>query len=135
MVEAAADVAAGVEIASLPTGPDGAFAFTAGLAVATGAYPLIIQASFNAFKDGNTDIVAWVMAAIIAISSLRSVMLYMQTVSINRVLLRLTTDMQTRAFAHLIHADYAPYRHPKSAARIGKSNTSTSPSPSRSPPV
>ncbi len=85
----------------------GAFAFTAGLALATGAYPLIIQASFNAFKDGNTTLLPYVILAIILITSLRSVMLYMQTVSIARILMRLTTDMQTRAFAHLIHADYA----------------------------
>jgi subfamily B ATP-binding cassette protein MsbA len=38
---------------------------------------------------------------------LRSIFLYLQTVETNRIVMRLTTDMQKAAFAHLIWSDFA----------------------------
>ncbi len=80
---------------------------TACLAAATGAYPLIIKTSFDTLLKGNTANLPLVLIAIIVVTALRSFFLYMQTVTTSRIVHRLTTDMQQRAFAHLMHADFA----------------------------
>ncbi len=80
---------------------------TAALAAVTGLYPLIIKMSFDVLKDGGSNLLPWVLAAIIATTAARALFLYVQTVAANRVVNRITTDMQTRAFAHLVGSDFA----------------------------
>jgi subfamily B ATP-binding cassette protein MsbA len=77
------------------------------LAAATGGYPLIIKSSFDTLLKGNTDALPWVLAAIVLITSLRSLFLYLSTVTTARIVQRITTDIQKRTFAHLMHADFA----------------------------
>ncbi len=84
-----------------------ALLLTGGLAAATGAYPMVIKFSFDNLLDGDVSWLPWVLAAIIAITLARSVLLYLQTVSTQRIVLRLTADMQSVTFRHLINADYA----------------------------
>ena len=47
------------------------------------------------------------LGAIVVVTLMRSVFLYLQTVETNRIVMRITTDMQKLAFAHLIGADLA----------------------------
>jgi subfamily B ATP-binding cassette protein MsbA len=77
------------------------------LAATTGAYPMIIKASFDSLMKSQTIALPWVLAAIIGVTALRSIFLYLQTVETNRIIMRLTTDMQKVAFDHLITADLA----------------------------
>jgi subfamily B ATP-binding cassette protein MsbA len=84
-----------------------ALAFTGILAAATGAYPMVIQLSFDTLMKGDVSWLPWVLAAIIFITAVRSVFLYLQTVATQRIVLRLTADMQSVAFRHLIASDYA----------------------------
>ena len=81
--------------------------FTACLAGATGAYPLVIKLSFDQLMKGDVSYIPWVLAAIIVITAARSLFLYLQTVATQRIILRLTADMQHRAFGHLVEADFA----------------------------
>jgi subfamily B ATP-binding cassette protein MsbA len=48
-----------------------------------------------------------VLAAIVAVTLIRSVLLYAQNVSSNRFVLRLATDLKKTLFAHLLEADLA----------------------------
>ena len=80
---------------------------TALLAAVTGLYPLIIKMSFDVLKDGSTDLLGWVLAAVIATTAARAILLYTQTVAANRVVNRIATDMQTAAFSHLVASDFA----------------------------
>ena len=84
-----------------------ALALTAGLAAATGAYPMVIKFSFDSLLKGDVTWLPWVLVGIIGITAARSVFLYMQTVKTQRIVLRLQTDMQNHTFRHLINADYA----------------------------
>jgi subfamily B ATP-binding cassette protein MsbA len=77
------------------------------LAACTGAYPLIIKYSFDALKDGQTTALPTILTAIIGITAARALFLYLQTVETNRFVMRMGTDMQTHAFAHVIAADFA----------------------------
>ena len=49
----------------------------------------------------------WSSAAIIGITAFRSLFLYLQSVATNHLVLRMTTDLQQKTFAHLIAADFA----------------------------
>ena len=93
---------------------------TACLAAATGGYPAVIKHSFDTLTEGAksatnaaektvaADHLLWtVLAAIIGITLLRSVFMFLQAVSTNRLVLRLTTDIQQLAFTHLITADFS----------------------------
>jgi subfamily B ATP-binding cassette protein MsbA len=81
--------------------------FTAGLAATTGGYPLVIKHSFDSLMHPDSPGLSWVLAAIITITALRGTFLYLQQVTGARFVLRLMTDIQKAAFAHLINADYA----------------------------
>ena len=77
------------------------------LAACTGAYPLIIKASFDNLKDGKTDSLYMILSAIVLVTSARAIFLYLQTVETNRFVMRMSADMQTTAFSHLVAADFA----------------------------
>ena len=80
---------------------------TALLAAATGAYPMIIKASFDALMKEETLALPYVLGAIVTVTMLRSLFLYLQTVETNRIVMRLTTDMQKLGFEHLVWSDLA----------------------------
>ena len=84
-----------------------ALLLTALLAAATGAYPMIIKASFDALMKEQNAVLPYVLAAIITVTMLRSLFLYWQTVETNRIVMRMTTDMQKVAFEHLVWSDLA----------------------------
>jgi subfamily B ATP-binding cassette protein MsbA len=85
----------------------GVLALTALLAAATAAYPKILEYSFDALSGGDFTQLRWVLAAIVIVTAVRSLLLYLQTVATNGVIMRITTDMQKVAFRHLITADFA----------------------------
>jgi subfamily B ATP-binding cassette protein MsbA len=84
-----------------------AFAFTAGLAATTGGYPLVIKHSFDSLMRADIHALPWVLIAIIAVTATRSVFLYLHQVTSARIIMRMVTDMQKAAFAHLISSDFA----------------------------
>lgn len=84
-----------------------ALTYTGLLAAATGTYPMIIKFSFDTLMKGDTSVLPYVLGAIIGMTALRSLFLYLQTVMTNRIMWRLKTDIQKRAFACLINSDLA----------------------------
>ena len=80
---------------------------TACLAATTGAYPLIIKHSFDTLMKPGSGALPWVVAAIAGVTCVRAVFLYLHQVLTTRIVLRMTTDIQKAAFAHLIDADFA----------------------------
>ena len=84
-----------------------AFVFTSGLAATTGGYPLIIKHSFDSLMKSDSSVLPWVIVAIVLVTSTRSIFLYLHQVASARIVMRMTTDIQKAAFAHLIGSDYA----------------------------
>ena len=84
-----------------------AILLTGALAAATGAYPLIIRFSFDTLMKGDVSSLPWVLCAIVVITAARSLFMYLQSVATQKIVLRLTADMQRRAFRHLVEADFA----------------------------
>ena len=77
------------------------------LAAVTGGYPMIIKASFDTLMADDGANLLIVLGAIITITMLRSIFLYLQTVATQRIVTRMSTDIQKDAFTHLINADFA----------------------------
>lgn len=84
-----------------------ALALTASLALATGAYPMVIKFSFDKLLAGEVSWLPLVLFVIVVVTLARSVFLYFQTVATQRIGLRLAADMQATTFRHLMNADYA----------------------------
>jgi subfamily B ATP-binding cassette protein MsbA len=85
----------------------GALALTGMLAATTGGYPLIIKHSFDTLLQGKAAALPLVLAAILVVTMARGAFLYLQNVATHRVVMRMTTDIQKRAFAHLVGGDFA----------------------------
>ena len=79
------------------------------VAATTGGYPLIIKHSYDmlvSVAPGKPSILHLVLIAIVGLTALRAVFMYLTAVQTNRIVMRTTTDIQKAAFAHLIAADY-----------------------------
>lgn len=84
-----------------------ALALTACLAAITGGYPMIIKLSFDTLMQQQTGTLLPILLGIVAITMARSVFMYLQTVSTQRIVHRMGTDIQKTAFTHLVNADFA----------------------------
>jgi ATP-binding cassette, subfamily B, bacterial MsbA len=84
-----------------------ALILTSGLAATTGGYPLIIKHSFDTLLKGDGSMLPLVVGAIIIVTLLRSIIIYLHSIVGARIVTRMTTDIQKAAFAHIINADYA----------------------------
>ena len=84
-----------------------ALVLTAGLAVVTGGYPLIIKHSFDTILSGKEGVLHIVLIAVIGVTAARSLLMYLQNVASNRIVFRIGTNMQKLAFAQLMAADFA----------------------------
>jgi ATP-binding cassette, subfamily B, bacterial MsbA len=84
-----------------------AFVFTAGLAATTGGYPLVIKYSFDSLMRPDSHTLPLVLVAIVVVTATRSVFLYLHQVTSARIIMRMVTDIQKAAFAHLIVSDFS----------------------------
>ncbi|GJE25864.1 ABC transporter ATP-binding protein [Methylobacterium organophilum] len=74
---------------------------------ATGLYPALIKAAFDAFDHKDPAALTYGPLVVIAVTSARGFALYGQTVLTNRVVTRVEADMQAALYGHLIEADLA----------------------------
>ncbi len=84
-----------------------AFVWMVLFAATTSGYPLIIKLSFDTLLNDEGANLLYVLGAIIGITFARSLFLYQQTVSSQKIVHRMATDLQKTAFTHLIRADLA----------------------------
>ncbi len=79
---------------------------TGALAAATGAYPMVIKHSFDTLLKGDASALPFVLVAVVLITAARSLFMYLQSVATQKIVMRMTADMQRAAFAHLLAADF-----------------------------
>ncbi len=85
-----------------------AFALMAVVAGSASAYPLLTRYIFNALADGRAAEVIWIAPpAIILLALVKGLALFAQTVQVNALALRVTTDLQKDMARTLIDADLA----------------------------
>ncbi|MDX2263742.1 MAG: ABC transporter ATP-binding protein [Hyphomicrobiales bacterium] len=77
------------------------------LAATTGAYPIIIKHSYDMLNAKNLDVLWYIMGAIVAVTAIKGLCDYLQSVLSHRVGFKIMLGIQERLFAHLLHADYA----------------------------
>jgi ATP-binding cassette, subfamily B, bacterial MsbA len=74
---------------------------------ATGLYPVLIKAAFDAFAARDSDAIFYGPLLVVAVTAIKGFSLLGLTVLTNRVVTRIEADMQTALYAHLIDADLA----------------------------
>jgi subfamily B ATP-binding cassette protein MsbA len=74
---------------------------------ATGLYPVLIKAAFDAFDAKNAQAIMLAPLFVIAVTSVKGFSLLALTVLTNKVVTRIEADMQTALYGHLIEADLA----------------------------
>jgi subfamily B ATP-binding cassette protein MsbA len=94
-----------------------ALACTLGVAATTALYPVVIQQSFDRYTEGRHDWLWLVPIVIIAVTSLKAIAQFGQSVAIQSVVLRVIEGLQNDLFRALTRADLAavareaPARH------------------------
>ena len=83
-----------------------ALALMAVVAATTGAYPLIIKYSYDTLSTGDMSFLTTVLIAIVAVTAIKGLFLYLQTVATNRIVMRMVVDIQRDVFAHLVGSDF-----------------------------
>ena len=85
-----------------------AFVLMAIVAGSASAYPLLTRYIFNALADGRASEVIWLAPpAIVILAVVKGLALFAQTVQVNALALRVTTDLQKDMARTLIEADLA----------------------------
>ena len=82
-----------------------ALALMAVVAGTSSAYPALISEVFNKLQDADFGSAYLIPIAIIGLSSVRAISMYLQVLTVNKLALRVTTDLQQKMAAHLIDAD------------------------------
>ena len=74
---------------------------------ATGLYPVLIKAAFDAFDAKDAHAIMLAPLFVIAVTSVKGFSLLALTILTNKVVTRIEADMQTELYGHLIEADLA----------------------------
>ncbi|MBZ6075637.1 ABC transporter ATP-binding protein [Microvirga puerhi] len=74
---------------------------------ATGLYPVLIKAAFDAFTAKDQTAILLAPLFVIAVTSVKGFSLLALTVLTNRVVTKIEADMQTALYGHMIDADIA----------------------------
>ena len=80
-------------------------ALTLLLALAQGAYPLVIRHAFNMFDNHDPRILYQVPVLIIAITTIKALAQYSQSITVQSLVLSVVRGLQEGMFAHLVRAD------------------------------
>ena len=75
------------------------------VAATSSAYPALISEVFNRLQDEAFSSLYIVPFAIVALSFIRAISMYLQVLTVNKLALRVTTDIQKKMITHLIDAD------------------------------
>lgn len=75
------------------------------VAATSSAYPALISEVFNRLQNNIYDNLYLVPIAIILLSAIRAISMYLQVLTVNKLALRVTTDIQKKMASHLIMAD------------------------------
>ena len=75
------------------------------VAATSSAYPALISEVFNRLQNNIYDSLYLVPIAIILLSAIRAISMYLQVLTVNKLALRVTTDIQKKMASHLIMAD------------------------------
>jgi len=77
------------------------------VAGATGLYPVLIKAAFDAFTARDETAILLAPLFVIAVTAVKGFSLLALTILTNRVVTRIEADMQTALYGHMIYADLA----------------------------
>lgn len=77
------------------------------MAGTTALYPVVIDHAFAMFTNKDARILYQIPALVLLVTSVKAAAQYFQNVQVQRVVLLVIRDLQSRMFHHLVHADLA----------------------------
>ncbi|MDE2333190.1 MAG: ABC transporter ATP-binding protein [Rhodospirillales bacterium] len=83
----------------------GVAALTLLLALAQGAYPLVIRHAFDLFDKHDPRILYQVPVLVVAVTTIKALAQYFQSISVQSLVLSVVRGLQEGMFAHLVQAD------------------------------
>jgi subfamily B ATP-binding cassette protein MsbA len=96
------------------------FIFMLGVSGATAAYPLLIDWTYRLFEARDMRVITLVPIVVIAVTGIKGIFLYVQSVETSSFVLRIIADMQKAMFVHLIGADLARLQREPTGALISR---------------
>ena len=96
------------------------FVFMGIVSAATGAYPLLIDWTYRLFDARDMRVVWLIPALALAVTAVKGIAMYLQTVMTNRIVYRITADMQKAMFGHLLSSDLARLTREPAGALISR---------------
>ena len=81
------------------------FLLTALMAGTTAMYPVVIQHAVEMFDNKDQRILYQVPVLVVIVTSVKALAQYLQTVQVQRVVLLVIRDVQSRMFSHLVYSD------------------------------
>jgi ATP-binding cassette, subfamily B, bacterial MsbA len=75
------------------------------LALAQGAYPLVIRHAFDLFDKHDARILYQVPVLVVAITTIKALAQYFQSITVQSLVLNVVRGLQETMFAHLVNAD------------------------------
>ena len=95
------------------------------LAAAQAAYPLVIQHAIAMFTGRDRRILYQVPVLVLAVTSLRAVIWYVQAVLVQDIAMRVIRDLQVEMFSHLVRGDLARVEREAAAILTQRFTTDT----------
>ncbi len=83
------------------------FFFMAIFAATAPAYPFLIQYANGLLEQEDQAVIYLVPILILAVTSIKGIAFYIQSVLTNAITLRIIADLQKKMFGHLLHSDFA----------------------------
>ena len=96
---------------------------TALMAGTTALYPVVIQHAVQMFDNKDRRILYQIPVLVVLVTSVKALAQYLQTVQVQRVVLLIIRDVQSRMFRHLVHADLARLEREAPAALAARFTT------------
>lgn len=81
------------------------FLLTALMAGTTALYPVVIQHAVQMFDNKDQRILYQIPVLVVIVTSVKALAQYLQTVQVQRVVLLVIRDLQSRMFGHLVYSD------------------------------
>lgn len=81
------------------------FLLTALMAGTTALYPVVIQHAVQMFDNKDQRILYQVPVLVVIVTSVKALAQYLQTVQVQRLVLLVIRDLQSRMFSHLVYSD------------------------------
>jgi ATP-binding cassette, subfamily B, bacterial MsbA len=101
----------------------GVLALTVLLAGIQALYPIVIDRAFEMFANKDRRILYQVPALVVTVTTVKALVQYVQSISVQKMVMQVIRDLQVSMFTHLVHADLARVEREAPAQLVARFTT------------